>query len=238
LAQKLKRLQIRYNRLKEQVRVRVEKDKNNSEWKCMQTIKTDAANMNPPAIFILDQIKTYSKKVPRLTELTIRQCIAWRYSSPKGYEFPRNLLFKLPCKSTLSKYFGTGNDNLIKHRLLCEIKTLRASEKVCSLVVDDMAVRESISYSKAEDRIETINQSQDKIGAKPVTANQLLCFVIYGLSTKYIIPASYFFHRQLTGKDLYKLTLEVLKMLSECGFFVIRIVGDNHKSHVALFKHF
>jgi hypothetical protein len=130
--------------------------------------------------------------------------------------------FKLPCKSTLSKYFGTGNDNLIKHRLMCEIKTLRASEKVCSLVVDDMAVRESISYSKAEDRIfglETINQSQDKIGAKPVIANQLLCFVIYGLSTKYIIPASYFFHRQLTGKDLYKLTLEVLKMLSECGFF-------------------
>jgi hypothetical protein len=55
LAQKLKRLQIRYNRLKEQVRVRVEKDKNNSEWKCMQTIKTDAANMNPRAIFILDQ---------------------------------------------------------------------------------------------------------------------------------------------------------------------------------------
>jgi hypothetical protein len=241
LAQKLKRLQIRYNRLKERVRVRVEKDKNNSEWKCMQTIKIDAANMNPRAIFILDQIKNYSKKVPRWSELTIRQCIAWRYSSPKGYEFPRNLLFKLPCKSTLSKYFGTGNDNLIKHRLMCEIKTLRASEKVCSLVVDDMAVRESISYSKAEDRIfglETINQSQDKIGAKPVIANQLLCYVIYGLSTKYIIPASYFFHRQLTGKDLYKLTLEVLKMLSECGFFVIRIVGDNHKSHVALFKHF
>jgi hypothetical protein len=166
LAQKLKRLQIRYNRLKEQVRVRVEKDKNNSEWKCMQTIKTDAANMNPRAIFILDQIKNYSKKVPRWSELTIRQCIAWRYSSPKGYEFPRNLLFKLPCKSTLSKYFGTGNDNLIKHRLMCEIKTLRASEKVCSLVVDDMAVRESISYSKAEARIfglETINQSQVKL---------------------------------------------------------------------------
>jgi hypothetical protein len=64
---------------------------------------------------------------------------------------------------------------------MCEIKTLRASEKVCSLVVDDMAVRDSISYSKAEDRIfglETINQSQDKIGAKPVIANQLLCFVI------------------------------------------------------------
>jgi hypothetical protein len=37
---------------------------------------------------------------------------------------------------------------------------------------------------------------------------------------------------------LYKLTLDVLKLLADCGFKVIRIVGDNHKNHVALFKHF
>jgi hypothetical protein len=67
----------------------------------MQTIKTDAANMNPRAIFILDQIKNYSKKVPRWSELTIRQCIAWRYSSPKGYEFPRNLLYFILCEISI-----------------------------------------------------------------------------------------------------------------------------------------
>ncbi|EFA11970.1 Transposable element P transposase-like Protein [Tribolium castaneum] len=98
------------------------------------------------------------------------------------------------------------------------------------------------NFSKTEHRVfslETVTDAScDKIGTKPVVANQLLCFVIHGLSTKYVIPASYYFHQQLNSKDLYKLTLKVLKLLHECGFEVIRIVGDNHKSHVSLFKQF
>jgi hypothetical protein len=96
LTQKLKRLQMRYNRLKEQLQI--EKEKKNSEWKCMDKIEVDANNMNPRALFILDQINNYQKKVPRWSET-----IAWRYCSPKGYEFPRNVFFRLPCKSTLKK---------------------------------------------------------------------------------------------------------------------------------------
>jgi hypothetical protein len=243
LAQKCKRLQIRCNRLKEELKIKKEKNHESSKWLCtMQQIITDANNMNPRAILILDQIKNYNKKNPRWSEMTIRQCIAWRFCSPKGYEFPRNSLFKLPCKTTLKKYFGIGNEDLIRNRLICEIKNLNAPEKVCSLVVDDMAIRESVYYSKAEHRIfglETVtNKSSNKIGTKPVIANQLLCYVVHGLSTKYVIPASYYFHRQLNSKELYKLTLDVLKLLADCGFKVIRIVGDNHKNHVALFKHF
>jgi hypothetical protein len=59
-----------------------------------------------------------------------------------------------------------------------------------------MAIRESVYYSKAEHRIfglETVtNKSSNKIGTKPVIANQLLCYVVHG---QYVIPASYYFHR-------------------------------------------
>jgi hypothetical protein len=192
LAQKCKRLQIRCNRLKEELKIKKEKNHESSKWLCtMQQIITDANNMNPRAILILDQIKNYNKKNPRWSEMTIRQCIAWRFCSPKGYEFPRNSLFKLPCKITLKKYFGfgIGNEDLIRNRLICEIKNLNAPEKVCSLVVDDMAIRESVYYSKAEHRIfgleAVTNKSSNKIGTKPVIANQLLCYV-HGLSTKYV----------------------------------------------------
>jgi hypothetical protein len=133
LAQKCKRLQIRCNRLKEELKIKKEKNYESSKWQCtMQQIITDANNMNPRAILILDQIKNYNKKNPRWSEMTIRQCIAWRFCSPKGYEFPRNSLFKLPCKTTLKKYFGIGNEDLIRNRLICEIKNLNAPEKVCS----------------------------------------------------------------------------------------------------------
>jgi hypothetical protein len=53
LTQKLNRLQIRYNRLKEQLQVEKEINNKNSEWKCMGKIEVDANhNMNPRAIFI------------------------------------------------------------------------------------------------------------------------------------------------------------------------------------------
>jgi hypothetical protein len=157
------------------------------EWNCLEQIKKDADLSNPRAILLLDQIKNYNKKKPKWSETTIRQCIAWRFCSPKGYEFPRNSLLKLPGRTTLGKYFGTGNDNLIKDRLLSEIKNLKFPEMICSLIVDDMSIKESICYSKAEDRIyglENItSDSQGKIGVKPVPANQLLCLVLQGLST-------------------------------------------------------
>jgi hypothetical protein len=86
--------------------------------------------------------------------MTIRQCIAWRFCSSKGYEFPRNVLLKLPCKTTLKKYFGTDNENLIKNRLMCEIKTLNAPERICSLIVDDMAVRKALIYTIPNLKIE------------------------------------------------------------------------------------
>jgi hypothetical protein len=242
LAQKLKRLKIQHNRLKQELEIEKEQKHKILEWNCLEQIKKDADLSNPRAILLLDQIKNYNKKKPKWSETTIRQCIAWRFCSPKGYEFPRNSLLKLPGSTTLGKYFGTGNDNLIKDRLLSEIKNLKFPEMICSLIVDDMSIKESICYSKAEDRIyglENItSDSQGKIGVKPVPANQLLCFVLQGLSTKYIIPASYYFHRHINSKTLYELTLKVLKLLTDCGYNVIRIVGDNHKNHVALFKHF
>jgi hypothetical protein len=43
---------------------------------------------------------------------------------------------------------------------------------------------------------------------------------------KTTIPASYYFHTQLNSKGLYKLTFDVLNLLANCGFKVIRIVRD------------
>jgi hypothetical protein len=67
LAQKCKRLQIRCNRLKEELKIKKEKNYESSKWQCtMQQIITDANNMNPRAILILDQIKNYNKKKSKM----------------------------------------------------------------------------------------------------------------------------------------------------------------------------
>ncbi|KAJ3651190.1 hypothetical protein Zmor_017243 [Zophobas morio] len=228
LKQKLKQLQLRYDKLKETVEREKQEKSLCKEWEQLKQIKNDAKNLNPKAILILDQIQNYNKKKPKWSETTIRYCIAWRFCSPRGYEFPRNDFLKLPCKTTLRKYFGSENKHLIKERLTSEIKNLNISERVCSLIVDDMAVKESIRYSKAEDRIfglETLPKV-NTITKKPVIANQLLCFIIHGISTKYVTPASYYFHKKLSSTELHKLALEVLKLLAECQFMVVRIVEE------------
>ena len=71
-------------------------DMQNNVWnnrskgqKCINKLENDAANSNPLATFILDQVCNYSKGTPRWSDITIRQCIAWRFVSPKGYEYAR-----------------------------------------------------------------------------------------------------------------------------------------------------
>ena len=60
LTQKLKRLRIKYHKLK----LDTEKGKEieHPELKCVDKIKRDANEMKPRAIFLLDQIRNYNTK--------------------------------------------------------------------------------------------------------------------------------------------------------------------------------
>jgi hypothetical protein len=74
------------------------------------------------------------------------------------------------------------------------------------------------------------------VGEKPNTANKMLCYVIHGLNTKYTIPAGYFFHGTLSSDTYFKITMNILELLTSCGFIVLRIVTDNFSANVKLFK--
>lgn len=246
-------LKIKIKRLSEQNELKTreleemkEKEKSDHSYcQIMTKIERDAHiahDNNLYALFLHDQILNYNKKKPRYSEATIRNCVMWRISSPKGYEYCRKNLLKLPSRRTLQRYTGCGKDvsELIKCRLTAEADSLQPVERICSLIIDDMAIKEKLQYSKTEDKfygLQTI-KNKETFGKKPLLANKMLCFVIHGLSTKFTIPAAYFFHRTLKTPEFYNLTVTVLQQLHECGFIVLRIVTDNHKSNVALFKTF
>jgi hypothetical protein len=92
----------------------------------IEQIKADAENNNPKATFLLDQIINYNKQIPRWSEVSLRLCIAWRISSPKGYHYGRSLVLKLPSRSTLERYLGNGQEvtDLIEARLKTEADLL------------------------------------------------------------------------------------------------------------------
>ncbi|XP_044271111.1 uncharacterized protein LOC123015446 [Tribolium madens] len=120
---------------------------------CVVKIESDAKDLEPRAVFLLDQIYNYSLKKPRWSEVTVRHCIAWRYISSKGYEFAKKSQFlKAPSRRTLDRYMGNsqgdpGLTNLIKNRITAE---------------DDMAIKEKMEYSRTEDTFYGIANTENE----------------------------------------------------------------------------
>ncbi|KAH7965909.1 hypothetical protein HPB49_012124 [Dermacentor silvarum] len=81
-----------------------------------------------------------------------------QHLSTKAYEYLRcEELLKLPCRTTLQKFFGTtssevGFSELFRSRLEAELKSLDTPQsKVCSLVVDEMRIKQNLLYHKQRD---------------------------------------------------------------------------------------
>lgn len=135
-------------------------------------------------------------------------------------------------------YYSEGNDNLINGQLY-HVNLLFANyRKNCSLIIDDTSIKEKMYYSRTEDKFygsDTVTESEE-ISREPTLANKMLCYVIHGMTTKLIIPAANFFHKTLQTTTYLQLILNVLQLLHKCGFTVLRIVTNNHKPNVGLFK--
>ena len=241
LRTKIYRLEKKVLELEKELQEARDELDNYPEKKSVNNIKKSAEEGDKMAIYILDQINNFQKLRPEWSEQTIRYCICWRISSPKGYEFGRNSkLIQAPSRSTLDRYVGStecgvGVSPLIRQRLLAEAAKLNEIERIASLICDEMAIKERLLYNKEEDKffglVEAEGVYDEQIGINPILANKLLCFVINGLSTKYTIPAAYFMVRNLQGKDLLILVRQVIKAVEDCGFHVLRLVTDNHRTN-------
>lgn len=121
-------------------------------------VTSDAEKGNVKALLIVDQVKNYNKKRPQWSEVTLRHSIILRNLSTKAYEYLRSEdLLRLPCNKTIQKYIGAvsgevGFTELVRCRLETEILALETPQsKVCSLVIDEMRIRQKLQYHKQRD---------------------------------------------------------------------------------------
>lgn len=185
------------------------------------------------AIFLLDQLAAFNKERYRWNEVVLRECVIWQATSPKGYEYGRNNCFRLPHMTTLRKYTGpitgqVGVTDLVKQRLSMEIQELGPMERFGSLIIDEMSLSEKLIYDKDHDRfyghVEINHMEEPTIPAekaKPQLANHLLCFVLEGLSTRFVIPVAYYFTRNLKALELTSLTRTVISEVEKCGLVIV-----------------
>ncbi|KAH8009746.1 hypothetical protein HPB51_019057 [Rhipicephalus microplus] len=195
------------------------------------------------ASILLEQVKSFQKVKPTWSEVTVRHAVVLRNLSARAYEHIRSSgLLRLPCRSTLERFFGSsrnevGVTDLIKQRLSAELASHASSQsQTCSLIVDEMRVKQRLLYLKQRDAFvgevdygDCLPQKQPGKPEEPVLANSLLCFILSGLSTRYKIPVAYFFTRNCTGENLHQIMMNVLKEVESIGFRIVWIVTDNHQ---------
>lgn len=175
----------------------------------------------------------------------LRHSIILRNLSTKAYEYLRSEdLLRLPCNKTLQNYIDAvsgeiGFTNLVRCRLETEILALETPQsKVCSLIIDEMRIRQKLQYHKQRDafvgNVDMGAELQRLIDSSQsdCLANSVLCFLLCGLHGRYKIPVGYFFTKGCTGEQLAKVTRHVIQKTSEIGFDVVRVVTANHTINV------
>ncbi|KAL1467570.1 hypothetical protein MTO96_042074 [Rhipicephalus appendiculatus] len=95
------------------------------------------------------------------------------------------MLLKLPDGRTLTNYIGntsgeTGFSKLVESRLISEAESFdQPHSKVCSIIVDEIRVKEKLQYNKQRDCfVGQVDIGREELNGDLVLANSLLCFVI------------------------------------------------------------
>lgn len=217
----------------------------NKRHASVKRIVGDAGKGDKKATFLLHQIDSYGQKRPAYPEEVIRECVVWRFLSPKGYDHARtSQLLTLPAKCTLQRYVGpsptsSGMSAAMRERLTYEASLLSTKQHMATLIIDEASIKPKCVYDRKSDAVFGFRDkpnSDTSCSSKEILANRVLCFVLHGISSSYRIPCSYYFTKQLSGRDLYAWTKEVIAAVESCGFLVVRIVTDNYSSNTTMFK--
>ena len=128
-------------------------------YAAVKKIVADSQTGEKKAVFLRHQIEIYGSKRPSYSEELVRECVIWRFVSPKGYDCVRKSdLLTLPAKCTLQSYVGpsptsSGMSPATKERLIFEASMLSRKQHITSLIIDEAAVKPKCVYDRKADTV-------------------------------------------------------------------------------------
>ncbi|KAH6933672.1 hypothetical protein HPB50_017489 [Hyalomma asiaticum] len=129
--------------------------------------------------------------------------------------------------------------NAMKERLVQEASLLSSKQHMASLIIDEASIKQKCIYDRKADAVFGLKDKPESSMTNPpneALANRVLCFVLHGTTSRYKIPCSYYFTKQLRGRDLFAWTKEVIAAVESCGLIIVRTVTDNYSANVTMFK--
>ena len=117
-----------------------------------------------------------------------------------------------------------------------EVKAKGTKEVMCSLMIDEMAVRKDMSWDGKKFRgyVDLGNAVKDDDSA-PI-AKDALVFMVVGVNETWKVPVGYFFIDGLSGKERANLVKLCIKKLHDVGVEVISLICDGPSCHFAMLR--
>jgi len=198
------------------------------------------ATLKPPcARFLLSQIRE-SRKGKKGRRFTVDDKVfalaLWKRSG-RAYNFLSES-FVLPAKTTLNRFLqnvkiSPGINDQVFQNLENVAKKMKAVDKHCILMFDEMSLSAHLHYNEHLDVIEGFHNLGDG-NTRPDFADKALVFMIRGLARRYKQPVGFTFPSTcIKTAELSALITEVVKKLTSSGFKVMATVCDQAPSNVA-----
>lgn len=194
------------------------------------------------AILLSSQVRCFSQ-MPKGRRWSVEEkalALSLYKRSSKAYTLLCHA-FALPSKRTLKRLvnklpFTSGINDQMFTTLRQHVDQLNERDKVCSLIFDEMSIREHLQYNRSTDRID----GYEDIGHKGRTrriANHALVFMVRGLFRKWKQPVAYYFsHSSVRSEILVELIVNIIDACTGAGLYVAATVCDMGAANVKALK--
>ena len=108
--------------------------------------------------------------------------------------------------------------------------------RLCAIVIDEMSIKESVTYNVEKDEIEGF-ENFGLLGKTKFVANYAIVFMVRGLVSKWKQPLGYFLSSgSMTGSTMKVLLFQCIEKLTAIGIQVKVIIGDQGANNRNLFE--
>lgn len=145
-----------------------------------------------------------------------------------------------PGLSTIKNWIGNfdclpGFSEKLIRELKFKVSTMTLQEKYCTLVFDEISIKQFLEYNKKHDFIEGFEDYGDKRTNKFGT--HILLFMVRGIYSKWKLPLAYFVSSGAIKKDVLVQTItDSIKQIFKIGLNVRAVICDQGKNNQAALK--
>ncbi|GFO21848.1 transposable element p transposase [Plakobranchus ocellatus] len=145
----------------------------------------------------------------------------------------------MPSAQTLNKaiknvYVKPGICANMMHLFEIKVSSMALQEKVCAILLDEMALKASLQFNPLDDQVEGF-EDFGQFGRSPKHATHALVFMLRELSTKWKQPVSYYLSNgPVKAHMLVPLLYEVIRGVSAIGLVMKIVICDQGRNNRAM----